>query len=363
MSDSKDSASDSAQSADAPETKPDTKEKKSKAKEWLVFLLFFVVFMGALGAAGFYGWQYYIVAPMSAPGPATAAQTITIKPGRGVQSIARQLEAAGIIDYAWRFRIKARLVGKTVTLKAGEYSFSPHISLDDVFSKLQNGKIVQHSITLPEGRTVREMLDIIRQSPVLSGKITEVPPEGSLLPETYAVTRGMGRMRLIRRMQGDMQRALDAAWKDRAADLPLASKQEALILASIVEKETGLASERPRVAAVFINRLRRRMRLESDPTILYGLNGGQPLGRGLRRSEIDKKTAWNTYQIDGLPPTPICNPGRDAILAVLHPAPTKDLYFVADGSGGHVFASTYRQHLRNVAQWRRLERKRKRAKQ
>ncbi|PHS28784.1 MAG: aminodeoxychorismate lyase [Robiginitomaculum sp.] len=299
---------------------------------------------------------------MAVPGPSLVVKAFTVKPGSGAGAIARELETKGLIHHDFLFKMKTRLAGEGVTLKAGEYRIKPQASVNEIFAQLQSGKIVQHAVTVPEGRTVREIMDIVRASPVLIGDLTEVPPEGSLLPETYLVTRGTTRKALITRMQADMKAVLDQAWEGRDPKLPLRTKNEMLILASIVEKETGIAAERPQVAAVFVNRLRRPMRLESDPTILYGLNGGQPLGRGLRRSEIDRKTAWNTYQIDGLPPTPICNPGRDALLAVAHPAPTKDIYFVADGTGGHIFAASYRAHLRNVSQWRKIERQRKRNK-
>jgi len=186
-----------------------------------------------------------------------------------------------------------------------------------------------------------------------------MPNEGELLPETYALTRGETKNDLIRRMIADQQKVLDELWDARALELPISTKQEAVILASIVERETGVASERPRIAAVFVNRLKKGMRLESDPTIIYGLTKGEPLGRGLRVSELRKETPYNTYVINGLPPTPIANPGKDAIAAVLNPAETDEIFFVADGTGGHVFASTLREHNKNVAQWRRIERERK----
>ncbi len=334
-------------------------------KRKLIAISASILLVLALGAgfAGWYGWNFIILKAMDAPGPAEQQTTFVIKPGSGVGGIAAKLEAADLISDARLFRVKSKIMGDAATLKAGEYAIGPRASINDIFAQLQAGKIVQHSITIAEGRTSREILDIIRQSEVLSGEITEVPPEGVLLPETYLVTRGTDRAALVQRMQDDMNALLDKEWEGRDADLPIRNKTELLVLASIVEKETGMDGERARVAAVFVNRMRRGMRLESDPTIIYGLTGGRPLGRGLRRSEIARQTAWNTYQIDGLPPTPICNPGRDAIMAVLHPAQTKDLYFVADGNGGHAFATSYRQHLRNVAKWRQIERQRKRATQ
>ena len=188
-----------------------------------------------------------------------------------------------------------------------------------------------------------------------------VPAEGTLLPETYMLPKSMTKIELVKKMRNEQETLLDKLWKDRALNLPITTKREALILASIVEKETGVGSERKHVAGVFINRLNRGMRLESDPTIIYGLTGGEKLGRGLRRSEIDRKTDWNTYQIDGLPKTPICNPGRAALEAVLNPMETEDIFFVADGKGGHVFAKTLRGHNANVRQWRKIERARRRA--
>ncbi len=345
-----------------PESAPVALAKTGKKKLIIIFLVSVLLLIAIASAGAWYVWNNVILHSLAVPGPSNHEQTFVVAPGAGANTIAYQLEDKGLISHVNYFRIKMRLAGEGVTLKAGEYLIPANASIDDIFAQLQAGKIIHYLVTIAEGRTSREIMGIVRDSPVLSGEIKDVPPEGSLLPESYSVTRNADRQALIARMQTDMTTLLESAWEGRDPDLPLASKEEALILASIVEKETGIAGERPQVAAVFINRLRRPMRLESDPTILYGLNGGRPLGRGLRRSEIARKTAWNTYQIDGLPPTPICNPGRDAIMAVLHPAKTKDLYFVADGSGGHVFASTYRAHLRNVAQWRKIERRRKRAK-
>jgi UPF0755 protein len=198
---------------------------------------------------------------------------------------------------------------------------------------------------------------LVRKDPTLTGEITEEPAEGSLLPETYIFNRGETRGSLIKRMQDDHTRVLDELWAQRAPNLPFSTKEEAVILASIVEKETGVASERPQVAAVFVNRLRKGIKLQSDPTIIYGLTKGVPLGRGIRKSELEKPTAYNTYFIQGLPPTPIANPGKASIAAVLNPAQTEDLFFVADGTGGHVFAATLAEHERNVQKWREIERK------
>jgi UPF0755 protein len=218
------------------------------------------------------------------------------------------------------------------------------------------GKSILHKLTAPEGKTTKQILALVAAHEVLVGDITMAPAEGALLPETYSFTRGETRDELIADMMRARDAVLDELWEKRANDLPIMTKDEAIILASIVEKETGVASERPLIAAVFVNRLRRGMRLQSDPTIIYGLTGGEPLGRGLRKSELERETPYNTYLISGLPPTPIANPGRASIEAVLDPAESDYLFFVADGTGGHVFAATLEEHNRNVVKWRQIER-------
>ncbi|MGE0408199.1 MAG: endolytic transglycosylase MltG, partial [Amphiplicatus sp.] len=239
---------------------------------------------------------------------------------------------------------------------AGEYRLPAGASLFDVIELLVEGKSILHYFTAPEGRTTAQILRLIEDNDVLIGNITLTPHEGELLPETYAFTRGEDRDDMIRRMMKAQDALLDSLWEARALELPFTTREEAVILASIVEKETGKPDERARIAAVFVNRLKRGMRLESDPTIIYGLTGGEPLGRGLRMSELRKETPYNTYVIRGLPPTPIANPGRASIEAVLNPLETDELFFVADGAGGHAFAATVAEHNRNVAKWRRAER-------
>ncbi len=219
---------------------------------------------------------------------------------------------------------------------------------------MEQGKVVQNLITIPEGRTSAQAVRILMATPNLVGDV-DVPPEGAILPETYLYQRGETRQAVLDRMLEAGRKTLDDLWAKRAPGLPFATKEDALIMASIVERETGLASERPRVAAVFINRLRQGIRLGSDPTVIYGISHGEPLGRGLTRTELDTPTPWNTYTIDKLPVTPIANPGKAALAATLNPAKTNDLYFVANGTGGHVFAATYEEHLANVAKWRAME--------
>ncbi|HEX7008303.1 MAG TPA: endolytic transglycosylase MltG [Alphaproteobacteria bacterium] len=294
------------------------------------------------------------------PGPLTEAKIVIIPKGAGLDDIAERLAAAGVIERPIVFRAVARLENKAHLLKAGEYEFPPGASQETVVRLLVEGKTVVHRLTVAEGLTTAEVLRLVAQAEALEGPVTLRPDEGALLPETYNYTRGDSRDVLIRRMTKAMTKTLDELWAKRAPNLPFRSKREALILASIVEKETGIAAERPRVAAVFINRLRRGMRLDSDPTVIYGLTHGEgPLDRALLIKDLDGKTPYNTYQIDGLPPGPIANPGRAAIEATLNPAETDDLFFVADGSGGHVFAETLEQHNRNVARWRAVQRGRR----
>jgi len=294
---------------------------------------------------------YYGAGPAATNGDKTV---VVLRTGSGVSEIAETLEQGGAIKSAAAFKIAARLTGAHRTLQAGEYQFPSGASLAEVLDAVRKGDVVRWFVTVPEGRSSVQVIDILNASPVLVGT-AEVPAEGSLLPDTYEVTRGDTRASVVKRMQQARNKALAELWAKRAADLPISTPEQAVILASIVEKETGVASERARVAAVFVNRLRMGMRLDSDPTIVYGITKGRPLGRGLRVSEIQAVTPWNTYRVSGLPPTPIANPGREAIAATLNPAKTTDLYFVADGSGGHAFSQTYEQHLANVARWRQIE--------
>jgi peptidoglycan lytic transglycosylase G len=295
------------------------------------------------------------------PGPLNVSRVIAVPKGEGRIEIATRLENEGVISNRWTFiasyLLKNAFGEKTGDLKAGEYEFKKNASMADVLDILTQGRAILSKLTIPEGLTSLQIIDRVRGEPDLTGDISEIPPEGSLLPDTYRYSRGIERQELVDRMQAEMQRFLAASWEKRQRDLPIKSPEEAVIFASIVEKETGRKDERDRVAGVFINRLRKGMRLQSDPTVIYGIAGGQgPLGRALTRSDLNQKTTHNTYQIDGLPPTPICNPGRSAIEATLNPAETGDLFFVADGTGGHVFSSTLKSHNAAVSNWRKVER-------
>jgi UPF0755 protein len=290
------------------------------------------------------------------PGPLPTDKVLFIAPGTDVPEIIAQLEREGVIDSPLMMNAALVIEGNRSKLKAGEYLFHEHASLRDVIDVVVNGRQILHAITIPEGLTSEQIVQRLRDSDVLAGDMREPPKEGTLLPETYKVVRGASRSDLVRKMQDDQRRLLDQIWARRSPDLPFRTPYELVTLASIVEKETGKADERPHVASVFVNRLHKRMRLQSDPTIVYGLVGGKgTLGRGILRSEVDKPTPYNTYTIDGLPPGPIANPGRAALEAVANPSRTSDLYFVADGTGGHVFAETLAQHSANVARWRQIE--------
>lgn len=301
------------------------------------------------------------------PGPLSKQATVAVPKGAGALEIAERLEQTGIIAdrrlfmlqyYAARLYSTASGVDRS-SLKAGEYAFEPAVSVRQVLDTLISGRGVLLKLTIPEGLTAQQIVDRLKAEPGLTGDVATVPPEGSLLPDTYRFARGTARQEIIDRMRAEHAKVLDAVWTGRKEGLPIAAPEDAVILASIIEKETGKVGERPRVAAVFVNRLRKGMRLQSDPTIVYGLVGGQgALGRPITRTDIESKTPYNTYQINGLPPGPICNPGRAALAAAVAPAATQDLFFVADGTGGHVFTSTLKDHNAAVANWRRVERSR-----
>jgi len=305
---------------------------------------------------------YWGKAEFDSPGPLTVEKTVIIPSGSGLRVIADTLENQGVIEDSNVFWAGVQAYKNAARLKAGEYAFAPGVSMRQVMEDLVGGKAVYHTVTVPEGWSSAQVVARVREHPVLTGPLDEIPAEGSLLPETYTFTRGTTRAQIIQQMKDAQAKALADIWDRRTEGLPVETPEELVVLASIVEKETARADERPRVAGVFVNRLRQRMRLQSDPTILYGIYGGEAWLQdrsAITRSQLDTRTPYNTYQIDRLPPGPIGNPGRAAMEAVANPSRTKDLYFVADGTGGHVFAETYEQHQRNVARWRQVERERR----
>jgi UPF0755 protein len=284
------------------------------------------------------------------------ARTTTVEPGAGVNAIAGRLQRDGFIGSKWMFIAGVYLAREQRNVKAGEYLIPAKASMRDIMDKMVSGRGILYSITIPEGLTSQQMINQLLAEEILVGAIETVPAEGALLPETYKFARGDSRQNLIDRMTGDQKRLVEDVWSRRASDLPITTPEELVILASIVEKETALADERSRVSAVFINRLRVKMRLQTDPTVIYGLFGGKgkPPEFKLSRADLESQTPYNTYVIDGLPPGPIANPGRASLEAVANPSRTRDLYFVADGTGGHAFAETYEEHLRNVVRWREI---------
>jgi UPF0755 protein len=313
------------------------------------------------------GITFAIYNQFESPGPLAEARTVVIPKGEGRIAIAERLQREGVISNRWTFvggHLLLSFLGhkKHGDLKAGEYQIKEHASMRDVIDTLSEGKSILYKETLPEGLTSEQIVERLKAEPSLSGEITSVPPEGTLLPDTYYFSKGASRQEILDRMHEEMQKAISTLWDSRDPDLPIKSPEELITFASIIEKETGRADERDRVAAVFYNRLKKGMRLQSDPTIIYGIVGGQgALGRGITKADIDTKSPYNTYQINGLPPGPICNPGKSALLAALHPAKTDDLYFVADGSGGHAFSETLKEHKSAVQKWRAVEKEKEKA--
>ncbi|MFO0994752.1 MAG: endolytic transglycosylase MltG [Hyphomicrobiales bacterium] len=335
---------------------PDARTGRSALARVLVSLLLLAVVGAVLAGIGLMvGYSYY-----SAPGPLTTAKTFEIKRGLKTSEIAVALQDAGIVSDAALFSAAASLSGARGKLKAGEYDFPVGVSVKDALNIITSGKARTYKLLIPEGFTVEQALNRVRNQTVLTGELTIVPSEGMIMPDTHVFPKGVTRDELVKDMQEAQEKLLAELWEKRAQNLPFDTKEKALILASIVEKETARSDERPRVAAVFVNRLRQGMRLQSDPTIIYGIVGGKgKLDRPLTKKDIAEKTPYNTYRINGLPPGPISNPGRAAIEAVLNPPDTKELYFVADGTGGHAFAETLDQHRANVENWRKIEQARK----
>lgn len=315
-------------------------------------ILFHLVVALLLVSAAVYVWAH--VAFIS-EGPLRADHTVIVEKGAGVEAIGEALEAAGVVSDARIFALGVRVTGQDRRLKAGEYAFPARLSMRGVADLLESGRTVRRRLTVAEGLTTAETLAVLDETPGLDGALAEPPDEGVLLPETYFYAYGESRADIVRRMREAMERTLAELWPERSDDLAVKTRREAVVLASIIEKETAVADERPRVSAVFHNRLRRGMRLQSDPTVVYALTEGQgPLGRALTRDDLKIESPYNTYRKAGLPPTPIANPGRASIEAALKPADSDALYFVADGNGGHVFARTLKEHLKNVRHWRRM---------
>ncbi len=342
-----------------PGTPPPSKRSRTSRSQIVVFMNFVVscvmLLVLAAGVALYFGKQEF-----NGPGPSASADTFVVKPNSGVATIAEQLERRGFISDARLFRLGVRAYGNDQALKAGEYEIKPHASMREIMELLKSGKSVMYSLTIPEGLTVAQAFERIAELPELTGDMpSSLPPEGSLATDTLRFTRGATRQQMVDKLLADQKELVADIWARRASDLPIANIDEFVTLASIVEKETGKSDERSRVAAVFLNRLAKGMRLQSDPTIIYGLFGGKgkPADRPIYQSDIDKQTPYNTYLINGLPPTPIANPGKAALEAVANPSKTDDLYFVADGNGGHVFARTLEEHNRNVARYRALMKK------
>ena len=317
------------------------------------FLMLVIVIILAVTIPVYVGKNMFIAA-----GPLTEDHVVLINQGAGIREIASILEKQGLIRSADIFVYGVNYQGKARLLKAGEYAIPAHASMKTIMDILVNGKSIEHSFTVPEGLTVAQVFDRLAANDILVGELPKTfPPEGSLMADTVNFTRGTTREQIIKRLRDGQQKLIADIWAKRAPDLPLKNINEFVTLASIVEKETGIASERPQVAAVFFNRLAKNMRLQSDPTVIYGLFGGKgkPSDRPIYQSDLDKETPYNTYKINGLPPTPIANPGRDALEAVANPPKTDALYFVADGTGGHVFSKTLEEHNANVRKWRALQ--------
>ena len=331
---------------------PQLHKKRRSAATRVILSLFLLALAGALvlGAAGFYAYQEY-----NLPGPMASNKVFVVDKGQSAPEIAAKLEDAGLISDARVFSAMSYLTGNRSRLKAGEYDIPANATMYDVVTLIASGKSIVYKLSIPEGWTSDTVLARVLGNEILTGDVPAPPPEGAIMPDTYVFKRGLTRQKLIEDMQAAQAKLLDEVWEARKPVMTIKTKEQALILASIVEKETAKPEERPLIASVFINRLNKGMRLQSDPTIIYGITGGKgKLERPLTRADIQAPTPYNTYTIDGLPPGPIANPGRAALEAVTNPPDTSYLYFVADGSGGHAFASTLEEHNSNVAKWRQL---------
>ncbi len=343
---------------------PEGNHRSRTARHGMVRFLNFLFTCIILAMIGAMVVLYWGKSEFDAPGPLKRATTMVVPAGAGLSQIARMLETRGIIpqqSVANVFKNGVRASSEQGNLQAGEFAFTPGMSMRQVMKVLTDGKAIQYAITFPEGWTSYQIMQRLAEDKNLTGNLPALPAEGDLLPSTYQYLRNGTRAEIVKQMLAAQKKAVVEIWAKRAEGLPIKTPEEMVILASIVEKETGQADERPHVASVFVNRLNRGMKLQSDPTIIYGIYGGRgkPRGTPIYRSQILKPTPFNTYVIDALPPTPIANPGRASLEAVANPLVTNDLFFVADGTGGHAFASTNAQHEENVARWRVIERQRK----
>src|SRR5579864_3705863 len=340
-----------------PERVPPPPRRSERARNPFVIAgnaIITIILVAMIGSGAIY---YYGKQKIEAPGPLQEDKIVNIPARAGMTDIADILQREGVIDNnRWAFIGSVFALKARSELKPGEYSFQKNASLRDVIGTMVEGKVVQHAVTIPEGLTSEQIVARLSDNDIFTGSVRELPREGTLLPETYKFPRGTPRDQVIQRMQQAHKRVLAEIWERRSPDLPVKTPEQLETLASIVEKETGKPDERSRVAAVFVNRLKQKIKLQSDPTIIYGLVGGKgTLGRPIKRSEITQPSPYNTYVIEGLPPGPISNPGRASLEAAANPARTRDLYFVADGSGGHAFTETYDAHQKNVAKLRAME--------
>ena len=340
-----------------PEQVPPPPKRSERARNPFVIAGNAVITLVLISMVGFGAVYVYGKQLLEAPGPLQEEKIVNIPARAGKRDIADTLQREGVIDVnPWAFIGSVFALKASSELKPGEYAFQKNASLRDVIGTIVEGKVVQHAVTIPEGLTSEQIVTRLSENEIFTGTVREMPREGTLLPETYKFPRGTPREQVIQRMQQSQKRVLAEIWERRNTDIPVKTPEQLVALASIVEKETGKADERSRVAAVFVNRLRQKMKLQSDPTIIYGLVGGKgTLGRPIKRSEIMQPSPYNTYVVDGLPPGPIANPGRASLEATANPARTRDLFFVADGTGGHNFTETYDQHQKNVAKLRTQE--------
>lgn len=303
--------------------------------------------------AGFIAWGL-LVRQINAQGPLIEAVTVDIAKGSSSQKVAEILYNEGVINSPFLFRVLMKCKQADGHLKAGEYLFEKHISMKQVFDKILQGDVLYHKVTIPEGYTVGQTMYLLSTNDYLSGEFEKMPQEGTLLPETYTFQKGEPRLAIIKKAMSAMNEKLDDIWNARAEGLPYRSKTDLLIMASIIEKETAVNDERAKVASVFVNRLRKGMLLQTDPTVIYAITEGkEELNRALTRKDLQIDNPYNTYRYAGLPPTPICNPGEASLWAAAHPETTDFIYFVADGTGGHNFAKTLAEHNRNVANWKK----------